>query len=63
MVKVYESFSRPKAEMTGQVEIYCDSEDEISGLPTYYAPGSVAIVVVEGTPTYMLNPSKVWVKV
>ena len=63
MVKVYESFSRPKAEMTGQVEIWCDSEDEIAGLSTEYATGSVAIVVAEGTPTYMLNPSKVWVKV
>lgn len=63
MVKVYESFSRPKAEMTGQVEIWCDSVDEIGSLSTDYAAGSVAIVVVEGTPTYMLNPSKVWVKV
>lgn len=61
MVKVYESFSRPKAEMTGQVEIWCDSEDEISGLPTYYAAGSVAIVVAEGLPVYFLSPSKVWV--
>lgn len=61
MVKVYESFSRPKAEMTGQVEIWCDSVDEIGSLPTYYAPGSVAIVVTEGLPVYFLSPSKVWV--
>lgn len=61
MVKVYESFSRPKAEMTGQVEIWCDSVDEIGSLSTEYAPGSVAIVAAEGLPLYFLSPSKVWV--
>lgn len=61
MVKVYESFSRPKAEMTGQVEIWCDSTSEIATLSTEYAPGSVAIVVTEGMPVYFLSPSKAWV--
>lgn len=56
-----------------ELYIIADSEAEIGALgenitvggccTVKATPGSIAIVAVEGLPTYMLNASKVWVKV
>lgn len=61
--RVFEEFARTQAQMTGQVTIYCDSTADIAALRTDYAPGSTAIVVTSGLPTYMLNASNTWVEV
>lgn len=50
----------------GETEITAvlDSTADLSDLGTTpYRPGSVAIVADVGTPTYMLNASKVWKEV
>ena len=55
------------------LEIIADAEADVTALGTDViddgfmqikpAPGSIAIVAAEGLPPYMLNASKVWVKV
>lgn len=42
------------------VEIILDSDSDVSGLSTDYAPGSIAIVADKGGKTYMLNASHEW---
>ena len=43
-----------------QVVIVCDTESDISDLPTTYAPGSIAVVADSGLPVYLLNASGTW---
>lgn len=43
------------------VEIVCDAETDIAGLPTTFSPGSKAFVI-ETSSNYMLSTNKVWKK-
>lgn len=43
------------------VEIVCDEETDIAGLPTTFSPGSKAFVI-ETSSNYMLSTNKVWKK-
>lgn len=53
------------AKTIGETEITAilDEASDLDSLGTTWRPGSVAIVADKGTPTYMLNASKVWKEV
>ena len=62
-VTIVPDFAHTQAQMSGQVTIYVDDADAIAGLNTDYTPGSKAIVMKPGLPTYMLNNAGQWVSV
>lgn len=45
------------------VTIIMDAGEDVSGLPTGYAPGSVAIEADTDLPTYVLNASGEWTSI
>lgn len=46
-----------------EITAILDAAADLDSLGTTWSPGSVAIVADSGTPTYMLNASKVWKEV
>lgn len=56
ILKENEHYSKPTQ------EIICDTEADIVNLPTEIAAGSTAFVI-ENSSVYMLNNSKIWVKI
>lgn len=43
-----------------EITAVLDSTDDMTSLGNDYTPGSIAMVVASGLPTYMLNASLVW---
>lgn len=58
---MYSIIAHDGDESYGIYEYVCSSVDDLSKL-THCAPGSTAIILVEGTPTtvYMLSPERKW---
>lgn len=59
---MYSSVRQSEKRAPYVVNLVADTDDDISSLPTHYAPGSTCFVIDTST-TYMLNGSKEWIAI